>query len=81
MRRPAILARLFTARSAALAQRGGSSGKRPPLFLRFLLPDCLDPFAVLALVIPFAIYMATLAPSVTFFATTPRPSMMLSRGM
>ncbi len=28
---------------------------------------CLDPFAILAVVIPFAVYMATLAPSVTFF--------------
>lgn len=27
----------------------------------------LDPFAILAVVIPFAVYMATLAPSVTFF--------------
>ncbi len=67
MKRPAILARFFPGRSAAPARRGGSSGKRPLLFLRFLLPDCLDPFAVLALVIPFALYMATLAPSVTFF--------------
>lgn len=30
-------------------------------------PACLDLFALLAVVIPFAVYMATLAPSVTFF--------------
>lgn len=30
-------------------------------------PAILDPFVILSVVIPFAIYMATLAPSVTFF--------------
>lgn len=41
--------------------------KRPPLFFRLRLPGCLDVGAILSVVIPFAIYMATLAPSVTFF--------------
>src|ERR1035437_8758466 len=30
-------------------------------------PGYMDLFAILAVVIPFAVYMATLAPSVTFF--------------
>ena len=34
-------------------------------FIRF--NTCLDPYAILAIVIPFAVYMLTLAPSVTFF--------------
>ena len=36
-------------------------------FWRVLLPEGLDPYLILAFIIPFAIYMATLAPSVTFF--------------
>ncbi len=36
--------------------------------LRILRPSAVpDPFAVLSVVLPFAVYMATLAPSVTFF--------------
>lgn len=38
--------------------------------IRLLFPPqtgVLDPWAILAVVIPFAVYMATLAPSVTFF--------------
>ena len=32
-----------------------------------ITPGLFDPFLVLSCVIPFALYMATLAPSVTFF--------------
>jgi len=33
----------------------------------YIIPERVDPYVILAFVIPFAIYMATLAPSVTFF--------------
>ncbi|KAA0895198.1 DUF2723 domain-containing protein [Oryzomonas rubra] len=37
------------------------------VFWRSLLPECVDPYLILAFAIPFGLYMATLAPSVTFF--------------
>ncbi|MFA7059240.1 MAG: DUF2723 domain-containing protein [Pedobacter sp.] len=42
---------------------------KKPLFSPFLfqLCGCVNLFAILAFIIPFALYMATLAPSVTFF--------------
>jgi len=36
-------------------------------FWRYVLPGGVDPYLILAFTIPFAVYMATLAPSVTFF--------------
>jgi hypothetical protein len=50
-----------------MARRGGSPAKRPADSSGFRLSASLDLYAILAVVIPFAVYMATLAPSVTFF--------------
>ncbi|GFE61220.1 DUF2723 domain-containing protein [Geobacter sp. AOG2] len=36
-------------------------------FWKHILPEGVDPYLILAFTIPFAVYMATLAPSVTFF--------------